>query len=221
MDPRLPFIHPSFALEQKLAEDNQRLEFLGDALLDFVIAEYLHSRYPLAKEGILTKLRASLVRKDALAELARQARLEEKILLGEGERRSGGAGKDSILADAFEAHLAWLFLEHGFRRARKFILECYKERFKALQDRPMEMDDPKSRLQEHCQLVSGEVPTYRAAGAAGPAHVREFRTEVWLGDRRLGEGTGRSKKASQQAAAENALLRLEIKSPPSPEGFEE
>jgi len=210
MDSRLPFIHPSYALEQKLAEDNQRLEFLGDALLGFVIAEHLHEHYPLAKEGILTKLRASLVRRDTLAELARRMGFEEKVLLGEGERRSGGERKDSILADAFEAYVAWVYLEHGMRKARRMILECFSDRLKALQESPMEVDDPKSRLQEHCQAAFGQVPVYRLAGTEGPDHAREFRMEVLIGDRLLGTGAGGTKKTAQQAAALEAIERLDV-----------
>jgi len=208
MDPRLPFIHPSYALEQQLAEDNQRLEFLGDALLGFVIGDYLHGHYPLAKEGALTKLRANLVRRETLAGLARKLKLEEKILLGQGERKSGGAQKDSILADTFEAYLAWHYLEHGLRKARKFILECYRDELHALRDEPLEMDDPKSRLQEHCQVRCGAVPEYRLNGVSGPDHDRIFLMEVWLKGRRLGEGSGKSKKAAQQEAAEDALGRI-------------
>jgi len=209
MDSKLPFIHPSYAHEQRLAEDNQRLEFLGDAVLGLLVAELLVEAFPLAREGTLTKLKAQLVRKEALASAARRLEFGRKILLGEGERKSGGAERDSNLADAFEAWLGWMWLEEGPKAARARVRECFCEALEALRDDPETLEDPKSLLQAICQERGLGLPEYRCTGEEGPDHAPIFRIRVWIRDRQAGEGAGPSKKAAEQAAAREALNQIE------------
>ncbi len=208
MDPRLPFIHPSYAHEQRLAEDNQRLEFLGDAVLGLLAAEMVYEAFPLAREGILTKMKAHLVRKEALAAAARRLEIGRKLLLGEGERRRGGAERDSNLADAFEAWLGWMWLEEGPRAARSRVREWFSPDLEALRTDPDVVEDPKSLLQVRCQEEGLGLPEYRSVGAEGPDHAVQFRVRVLIGGRPAGEGVGPSKKAAEQAAAREALEAL-------------
>lgn len=209
MDPRLPFIHPSYAHEQHLAEDNQRLEFLGDAVLGALVAEMLHEAFPLAREGTLTKLKIGLVRRETLAAAARRMGFGRKLLLGEGERRSGGADRDGNLADAFEAWLGWVWLEEGPKAARMRVRECFAGEVEALRAEPELLEDPKSLLQAWCQEQGLGLPEYRAASGEGPDHAPRFRVRVLVDGRPAGEGSGASKKAAEQAAAREALEMLE------------
>lgn len=209
MDPKLPFIHPSYAHEQQLAEDNQRLEFLGDAVLGLLASEMLYETFPLAREGTLTKLKVGLVRKETLAAAARRLGFGRKLLLGEGERRSGGAERDSNLADAFEAWLGWMWVEEGPKAARAKVRECLAGEMEALRDDPEALEDPKSLLQAACQERGLGLPEYRTTGEEGSDHARSFRVRVWIQDRQVGEGAGASKKAAEQAAAREALDQIE------------
>ena len=209
MDPRLPFIHPSYAHEQHLAEDNQRLEFLGDAVLGLLVAEMLHEAFPLAREGTLTKLKIGLVRKETLAAAARRLDFGARLLLGQGERRSGGADRESNLADAFEAWLGWVWLEEGLRSARSRVRDCLRAELEALRGDPEALEEPKSRLQTLCQDSGLGLPEYRPAGEEGPDHAPQFRVRVYLGGRYAGEGSGPTKKTAEQAAARAALEKLD------------
>jgi ribonuclease III len=187
---------------------NERLEFLGDAVLGLVIADALYHRLPEASEGDLTRFRAALVNREALAGLARGAGLEGALTLGEGERKSGGHRRESILADALEALIGASFRVAGFEAAREFVLRLYRER---LADLPSaeSLKDPKTRLQEFLQGRGEKLPEYRMLEVSGPDHRREFEVEVWLPGPGWGQrGTGPSRRRAEQAAAEAALDRL-------------
>lgn len=210
-----PALREEASLEQALTHrsaggrHNERLEFLGDAVLGLVIAETLYDRLPDAPEGDLTRLRAALVNREALAQLARSAGLEGSLTLGEGERKTGGQRRESILADALEALIGASFQVAGFEAARNFVLRLYEER---LSDLPSaeSLKDPKTRLQEFLQGRGEALPDYRVLEVSGPDHRREFRVEVWLPGVGLGyQGRGPSRRRAEQMAAQTALETLQ------------
>lgn len=182
--------------------NNERLEFLGDAVLGLVIAEALFRRYPDASEGELSRLRASLVRKQTLAELARDLELGDWLRLGSGELKSGGYRRDSILADALEAIFGAVYLDGGFAACTTLIHSLYAERLNRLPAQPLAIKDPKTRLQEHLQGRHMELPEYRVVSINGDAHAQVFEVEcraVALGEATVGYGSSR-RRAEQQAA---------------------
>ncbi|HID87365.1 MAG TPA: ribonuclease III [Anaerolineae bacterium] len=188
--------------------DNERLEFLGDALLDFVSAEYLYHRFPEMREGQMTSLRAALVREETLADFARALRLGQHLFLGHGEEASGGRERSPILCAAFEALAGAIFLDQGLEAARKFLLGFIEPAVaRILQER---LDrDPKSLLQELSQGRWQLTPVYRTVAERGPDHAKEFTVEVLIGEEVYGRGVGRSKKAAEEEAARAALEALE------------
>jgi len=187
--------------------DNERLEFMGDAILGFIIAEELYKRFSQFSEGELTKLRSSLVRRDALARMARAIKLGNYLYLGKGEETSGGRRKPANLAGALEALIAAIFLDRGLAAARDFILRSTDKELNKVLSRGIEADY-KSRLQEITQAKQQKTPAYRIIEAVGPAHDRRFTVEVRVGDRVLGRGSGKSKKAAEAEAARSALDQL-------------
>jgi ribonuclease-3 len=220
--PQLPDFHDPSLLERALThrsylnehaelalEDNERLEFLGDAVLDFVTGAWLYNRFPEMPEGRLTSLRAALVKTATLAEFARQVGIDEQLRLGRGESGTGGRGRTSLLADAFEAVLGALYLDQGVQ-----AVQDYLERLLPLEaDRILaeERDrDAKSMLQEWSQAERGLTPRYRTIAEEGPDHAKHFTVEVRLGEEVVGRGTGLSKQAAAQAAARDALDRLDV-----------
>ena len=194
------------ALTHKSAEegpDNERLEFLGDAVLELIITEELYRSFPNHTEGQLTKARVGAVSEPSLAEAASQLGLGKQLRMSRGEEVSGGRERPSILSDAFEAVVAAVYLSLGMDAARKFILEHLGETLGVARER-----DFKSRLQEYTQEHFRATPTYRTAEEIGPAHDRKFVAEVILAGDVLRQGTGRSKKIAEQAAAQEALDAL-------------
>lgn len=188
---------------------NERLEFLGDAVLGLVIADALYEKLPDAPEGDLTRLRAALVNRESLAALARESGLEGALNLGQGERKSGGHRRDSILADAVEALIGVTYREAGMEAARAFTLELYAERLEQLPSAES-LKDPKTRLQEQLQGRNDELPVYEVLEVAGPDHRREFTVAVHLPSQGWGQrGQGSSRRRAEQAAAEAALKRLQ------------
>ena len=190
-------------------EDNERLEFLGDAVLDFVAAEYLFEKYPEFAEGRLTSIRAALVRMESLGEYANQLNLGDHLRLGKGEAETGGRARLSMLADAFEAVIGALYLDQGLAPVKKFIeplIAAETDRIVGDQtDR-----DAKSILQEWCQAQRGTTPHYRTISASGPDHAKLFTVEVYLGEEAIGRGEGTSKQLAAQVAAAEALKKLEV-----------
>lgn len=201
--------HPSHLNENPEAglEDNQRLEFLGDAVLDFISGELLYHRYPEASEGRLTRLRAALVRTETLARFARDCDLNEVLYLGRGEEESGGRARANNLCAAFEALSGALYLDQGMRSVEAFVLPYFSE---ALNDIVrLELDkDAKSRLQEWSQANLNLTPFYETIESRGPDHAKEFTVAVIIDGEQYAHGTGPSKQAAAQQAARRALELL-------------
>jgi ribonuclease III len=205
---QLAFTHPSVAHEQGLpVQTNQRLEFLGDAVLQLVLTRELYEKFPDVGEGPLTKARAKLVNRRSLAERARQLGLGRYLILSRGEEISGGRDRPSALADTFEALLGALFLDGGFEPAREFILREFLSAFGELSVIPI-LENPKGELQEWLQAVSPEAPRYQVASVSGPDHDRVFECVVRHGGVELARGRGKSKKAAESEAALAALAKL-------------
>ena len=188
--------------------NNERLEFLGDALLDLVVAEVLFRRFTEATEGELSRLRASLVRRDTLARLARGIGLGKHLILGEGELRSGGEARDSILADGLEALIAAVYLDGGFEAARELIVSLLEERL-ARNAATGEVKDPKTRLQEYLQSQKRRLPDYQVVEIIGSPHEQTFRVTCLLDDAgEATEGSGTSRRRAEQDAAGKMLRML-------------
>lgn len=184
--------------------DNERLEFLGDAVGDFLAAEFLYERFPNWQEGELTSVRAELVRSDTLARFARQIGLGQYLLMGRGEEQSGGRERITMLSDAFEALLGAIYVDQGLEVTRRFFLPFLQPLVEAFSAMP-QWRDAKSRLQEWAQAVLHETPSYRVVEEKGPDHAKEFTVAVVIGGQVRGQGVGRSKHAAEQAAAQAAL----------------
>lgn len=195
--------HSSFANERHNGyKSNERMEFLGDAVLSIVSAQYLYETYPDMPEGELTKLRSSLVCTESLSSFAREIDLGSVLFLGKGEVHSGGMNRSSILENAFEALIAAIYLDGGMDSARKFILSFLK---KALANHKVNFKDYKSTLQEVIQKNPDEILTYVLIGESGPDHDKRFEVEVHLNSNVIGKGIGKSKKSAEQEAAKEAL----------------
>jgi ribonuclease-3 len=201
--------HRSYLNEHPEAiEDNERLEFLGDAALDFVTAVWLYNRYPEMDEGDLTRLRSSLVRTEQLAEFARQLGLGERLRLGHGEEVSGGRNRSALLCDAFEAVIGALYLDAGFEELFHFLEpRLHSAAESALEDETLL--DPRSRLQIWAQAAWGITPQYETVASFGPDHEREFLVEVLVGEDLKGRGQGRSKQEAAKKAAEDLLSQVD------------
>ncbi len=199
--------HPSMASEQRgETDDNQRLEFLGDAVLQLVLTDHLYRTLPGQAEGNLTKIRASLVSKRALAGCALRLGLGEHLRLGKGEESNGGRNRESNLADAFEALLGAIFLDGDIASAKEVTIRLMGEDLEEVL-KSEDTGNPKGRLQEELQAIRRESPAYRVLDEEGPDHLKQFRVEVlWCG-KSLGKGRGSSKKNAEAAAAQDALER--------------
>jgi ribonuclease-3 len=200
--------HSSFVNEQGEAglRDNERLEFLGDAVLNLVVGWMLMERYPQGSEGQLSRMRAALVNEAELARIATGFGIGEHLKLGKGEDQDGGRRKPSILADAFEALIAAVFVDGGFRAAQRLVRKHFESALAQI-GAPEEDRDPKSRLQELIQSTRHSVPRYRVLASTGPDHDKTFQVELRL-ETLVTLGTGKSKKAAEQDAARQALDRL-------------
>lgn len=199
--------HRSYAYEHETPTTNERLELLGDAVLSLVIADLLFKRFPEAPEGDLAKLRASLVSAPALAGVARDLGLGEAVRLGRGEELTGGREKPSILADTLEAVIGAIYLDRGITTVRKVIRRLFGDRVRSSVGQAIPKD-AKTHLQELVTRRHGELPVYATTGE-GPDHEKRFLATVRVAGEPVGEGRGRSKKAAEQAAAAEALVRLE------------
>lgn len=197
--------HPSVAHEkQRKHFDNQRLEFLGDAVLQLVITEHLFARYHEAGEGRLTTRRSRLVSREALKIHAGRIELGRHLLMGRGEEASGGRQRDSTLGDAFEALLGAIYLDSDLETVRRFILEVMRADLDRLEEEPLEVN-PKGQLQEILQAISPRSPVYELLTQTGREHEKTFSVRVVWENHVLGEGSGRSKKLAESAAALIAL----------------
>ena len=208
---RLALTHPSVAHEQGMAvQHNQRLEFLGDSVLQLVLTSELYGKFPSLGEGPLTKARAQMVNRRTLANRGSRLGLGEYLILGRGEDSSGGRERPSALADTFEALLGAIFLDGGFDAARDFILRQFREEFGELEVIP-NLENPKGELQEVLQSNSTEAPQYQLESVSGPDHDRLFESAVYHRGVELGRGKGKSKKDSESQAALAALDQLQRK----------
>ena len=205
----LALVHSSFINENPglAANSNERLEFLGDAVLGLVIAERLYQDFPDYPEGELTRLRSALVRREALAQIASRIELGEFLSLGKGEEAGGGRSKPANLAGALEALIASIYFDKGLATARDFILNLFGEEIYQIAQLSLNTDY-KSLLQEKLQAQKQIAPAYNLLEASGPDHDRQFTIEVKAGNDVLGRGTGKSKKAAEMDAARAALKHL-------------
>lgn len=204
----LALTHPSIAHERGAPlQTNQRLEFLGDAVLQLVLTRELYERFPDVGEGPLTKARAKLVNRRTLAEHARKLGLGQYLIVSRGEDQQGGRERGSALADAFEALLGAIFLDGDFMVAREVILRQFHEAFGTISVIPI-LENPKGELQELLQAVSSEAPRYHVVSATGPDHDRVFECTVHHAGAELARGRGKSKKAAESDAALAALAKL-------------
>lgn len=196
--------HSSYANESKKSSgSNERLEFLGDSVLGYVVADYLFRNCPHLPEGDLTKTRAALVCEKACCGFSRQLEVGKYLLLSHGEQNSGGNARPSILADAFEAIIAAIYLDGGMEEARTFILRFVKPMIQTARPKPFK--DYKTMLQEIVQKNPEESLEYVLTGESGPDHDKHFSVEVHLNSNVIGKGGGRSKKEAEQQAAREAL----------------
>ncbi len=189
-------------------QDNERLEFLGDAVLDFITGEFLFHRFPEMKEGELTSLRSALVRTETLAEYAQRIKLGDHIAMGKGEAESGGRTRQAILCGAFEALTGALYLDQGVEAVTRFIMPLHGPEIQEIL-KTQRHRDPKSLLQELAQGYYKITPTYKKISTKGPDHAKSFTIGAYLDDECYGEGSGPNKQQAAQAAARAALERLQ------------
>lgn len=184
---------------------NERLEFLGDAVLDLALSDILYSNLNQANEGELSKLRASLVNETALCEIATELEIGPLLKLGKGESQTGGTSKPRLLASALEALIGALYIDKGFEESKKFLVSIFKERTEQLDLAVFFKADYKTRLQERAQEMKKKTPVYELIKEEGPDHEKIFHVSVQVGQKTLAVGTGRSKKQAEQDAAQKAL----------------
>lgn len=196
--------HRSFANENRLTDHNERMEFLGDAVLTLAVSEQLMAAWPQAPEGELSRWRAAIVSERSLSCLAREIGLGTYLRLGKGEEQTGGRDKDSLLADAFEALVASLYLDGGMGAASLFLERLFRSAVVAAGGAGM-ISDYKTALQELCQERLKVLPEYRVVSQSGPDHRKEFTVELTIKGETAGRGSGRSKKEAEQRAAKEAI----------------
>lgn len=204
---QLALTHSSYAHEHPKAtkgQYNERIEYLGDAVLELIVSDYLYKNYPKKSEGEMTKTRASLVCEYSLAQCAKEISLGDYIYLSKGEDLTGGRFRDSILSDAFEAVLGAIYLDGGFEPVQQFVTKILLTDIESKQL----FYDAKTTLQEIVQANKGDVLAYKLVGEEGPEHNKEFLVEAYLNDNKIGEGKGRTKKAAEQHAAYEAILKM-------------
>lgn len=205
------FTHRSYLNEaREKAESNERLEFLGDSILSFVVSRHLYDMYPDCNEGMLTNMRSLLVNTKSLAEVSRELDFGTHLKLSKGEEDSHGRENQSLLADCYEAFIGALFIDQGLTPAKKFIEQTLLPKAKKFENRDA-LKDPKSLLQEHVQAQKHTSPVYTVLNEEGPAHAKLFTIGVFINDIQMGEGTGRSKQQAEEAAAKQALEKLRRK----------
>jgi len=188
--------------------NNERLEYLGDAVLDLIVGEYLYKLLPDAEEGLLSKLRAAMVNEESFNKLAKRINLGKYLFLSPAEENNGGREKPSILSSAFEAVIGAIYLEAGFEKAKEIALKLLKEEYPEVDPNKL-LKDYKTKLQEITQAHFGVVPEYRLLSATGPDHKKEFEIGVFINDKEYARAKGRSKKSAQQEGAKKTIEILE------------
>lgn len=189
-----------------VTESNERLEFLGDAVLELIATEHLYQKFPQEPEGALTAYRSALVKTTSLATVAEQLGLGEKLKMSKGEEATGGRTNPSLLADTLEAVIGALYLDQGYEACEKFLHEHLFTSLDTILEQRL-YKDPKSELQERVQAQGFETPNYEVISESGPDHNKEFTVAVYVGKEIAGQGTGKSKQQAQQAAAQEALKK--------------
>jgi len=208
---RRALTHRSFLNENRHAlEDNERLEFLGDSILNFLVADWLYQHFPEKKEGFLTKIRSALVHTQQLASFARSIELGPALHLGKGEAQAGGRDRNAILCDAFEAVIAGIYLESDLETVRNFVIPMMEKQSSVVVSEHSE-EDPKSRLQELIQAEGIATPVYQLVSESGPDHAKVFVVSVIINEAEYAQGEGHSKQAAEKEAADQALRKLEQK----------
>jgi ribonuclease III len=202
------FTHRSFLNEtREKIESNERLEFLGDSILSFIVSDYLYKTYPDFNEGILTNLRSMVVNTKSLANIARELEFGTHLKLSRGEEESHGRENDSILANCFEAYIGALFMDQGIAAVESFLNDTLIHRIKGFVDNKI-FKDPKSLFQEFVQGKKQNSPIYRVLHEEGPPHAKIFTVGVFVQDELLGEGVGKSKQEAEEQAAKQALEKM-------------
>lgn len=203
-------VHRSFLNEQagEPPQSYERLEFLGDSVIELTVSTELFHKFPLINEGELTKQRAALVRTESLAAVARRLGIGEFLVLGKGEEATGGRERDSILAASFEAVVAAVYLDQNYDNAKRFVLRLLEPQLEVLQSEGPPLDNPKSRLQEHVQGMGIPSPRYHLVSTEGPDHAPSFTVEVLVDGQAIGIGRGGRRNDAEQNAAADALRRL-------------
>lgn len=203
----LAFTHRSFVNESReVNEHNERLEFLGDSVLGMIVAEYLYRYLPSTPEGELSHLRSRLVEATSCMNYVQTLDVEKYLLLGKGERLNNGRGRDSILANLFEAIIGAIYIDGGLEAAQKFLFKNFSRDIDAILKTPIQ--NWKAQLQDFCQKVYQETPIYKVLSESGPDHSKTFSISVIINQEEVGSGTGPSKKEAQQEAAKNALSKI-------------
>ncbi len=202
----LAFIHRSYWNENRelVIGHNERLEFLGDSVLGLMVAEYLYQKLSTTPEGILSDLRANLVEASSCVLYVKKLALGDYILLGKGEQTNVGKGRDSILADLFEAVVGAIYLDGGYEPVQAFFFNKFADEIKGILEKPTR--NWKAELQEFSQREFQQTPSYKVVEESGPSHRKFFKVAVFVGEKKVGEGEGSSKKEAQTKAAANALL---------------
>jgi ribonuclease III len=206
--------HSSYANEPKIAQmSNERLEFLGDAVLDLVIAEYLFYHFASASEGLLTRMKANLVCEATLAKIAISLQLSKYLLLNKGEDQDGGRQKPALLADAIEAIFGAIYMDQGFLIAKTFILRLYAPHLDHLPTTLL-VKDAKSRLNEYRQKIGETLPEYRITQEWGEDHLKQYEVSIYFDETFMAKGIGQSKKEASQQAAQAACTALRLEDTP-------
>ncbi len=201
------FTHRSYINENKNLgiQHNERLEFLGDAVLELIVTKFLFDHYPDTKEGILTAYRSALVRTESISAAAREMGMNDLLKLSKGEEKDEGKARDYILANTFEAFIGAVYLDQGYEIAKRIISEVLLKKIDDIV-RSGSWRDYKSYVQEKAQEIYNETPHYELLSATGPDHDKKFVVAIYFGDKKIAEGTGKSKQKAQQDAAKNALI---------------
>jgi ribonuclease-3 len=202
--------HRSYSFEQNLTDTNEKLEFLGDSVLNLIVTEYIYHKFPALSEGDLAKLRANIVNANTLADIADKLSVGDCLFMGKGAEQTGGRTRVSILGDALEAIIGAIYLDRGIESAKEFVLGNFKDLIDKRESLG-EFGDPKTRLQEIVMAKYGNIPRYRTVEEFGPVHDRSFVVKVYINDEMSGKGTGKSKKKAEQEAAREALTKFESK----------
>lgn len=204
----LAFVHRSYVNENReIGQHNERLEFLGDSVLGLIIAEYLYRYLPSTPEGELSYLRSRLVEASSCVTYVQKLEITDHILLGKGERMNDGRGRETIIADFFEAMIGAIFLDGGIEAAKRFLFKNFSKEIDAILKMPLR--NWKAILQDYCQKKYQKPPIYKVLSEVGPAHSKQFHIAVLINEEEIGHGEGSSKKEAQQAAASDALTKLE------------